>query len=258
MNFSFAIILKVIWYFIKCLFRHNENLWPIIKSLRYYYAKVRISTAAILLIEDQDGFVLIKSRQRPELYGPIGGVHKFMKPAQAGILNEIEWASDSPTASAEKNNMEHDLRGIIRGKFLPTFLEWFCSRKNREGDSCVLRELVEEIAEIGADEEIKFFSHEIRMDYFSCVLEGPFRVIDRSYDAQFRYFEIYRPDMNNEETRQLMVKIISQTKKDGENLILATRDEIKKGRTKNGKKTIASHSAYFFSGKWTGNEPRAY
>lgn len=245
-----------LFYVGKYFIKHQENVRPILRSYRFFNSKLRISTAAILLLEDKNEFVLIENHHRPEYYAPIGGVHKHTV-VRPGLLDKIEWQPDYTRHTPKLGDMDSDLRGIISGKRFPDFLNWFTSREDRECDQCIIRELREELQEGGVGKILRDKSSEIRLSVFRRVLEGPLSVDDRDYAAQFRYFEVFRPDTNHASTSDFSAEIFKRARKGDNRLLVAKKSEILAGRT-DSQLPIAGHTKYFFSSKWHGMEPAKY
>jgi hypothetical protein len=237
--------------------RHQENLLPILKSILLFNKKIRISVAAILQIKHEDKYILIQNHHRPEFYAPIGGVYKHSG-SHPEILDKIEWNSDYTKLGHKEADMKHDLRGVIYGKRFSTFLDWFSKRQGRENEQCIYRELKEELQEGRVGKVLRDKSSNIKIELLRSVLEGPHKVTDREYDAQFRYFDIYKIDNTNDDTALIVNELINRASKGDNNLILVTKDDIKRGRTLCGNKLIASHTKYYYSSEWHGQEPTKY
>ena len=237
--------------------RHQENISPILKSFLYFNKKVRISVAALLVIEDDDKYILIKNHHREEYYAPIGGVYKHItnKPE---ILDKIEWNSDYTTHVPKLDDMKNDLRGVVHGKYLPDFINWFISRKGRENEQCLYRELKEELKEGRVGKGWRDRSSDIKMELVRPVIEGPRKIEGRDYDAQFRYFELYRPDRNDEVTNEIVNEVIKRAYQGDNNLVMVNKKEILEGRMKGDRKLVAGTAKYFFSSDWHGSEPERY
>lgn len=248
---------KAIFYLFKFALRHQKNFIPICKSLLFFNKKIRISVAAILLVEHKDKYVLIQNHHRPEFYAPIGGVYKHSgkKPE---ILDKIEWNSDFTKLDHKEKDMNDDLRGVIYGKRFSTFLDWFSKREGRENEQCIYRELKEELLEGRVGKLLRDKSSNIKIELFRSVLEGPNKVKDRDYDAQFRHFDIYKIDNTNEETDSVVSELVKRASQDDNNLILVSKSDVKAGRTICGNRLIASHTKYYYSSEWHGQEPTMY
>lgn len=249
--------LRGMLFLMKFALRHQENLVPIIKSIRHFNSKIRISTSAVLLVKNDDDYVLVKNHHRPEFYAPIGGVYKHTgkKPE---ILEKIEWQADYTLHTPKLEDMKNDLRGIIIGRRFPEFLNWFTSRRGREGEQCIYRELREELLEGSVGKSLRDRSADIKLELFRRVLEGPHAIDGRSYQAQFRYFEVYRPDMTHDLTAEFFNEVVKRARQNDNHLTVAKEKEIIAGRTELARQPIAPHAKYFFSSEWHGIEPVKY
>jgi hypothetical protein len=254
---SFKLSLKTLFFLVKYAFKHQKNFFPIIKSLQFFFKKIRISVAAILLFEYDEKYVLIKNHHRPELYGPIGGVYKHTG-TKPEILDKIEWNSDYTSNELKEEDMKDDLRGIIQGKYFPEFIDWFVKRKGRENEQCLYRELREELLEGRVGKILRDNSSKIKIELFRSVLEGPNKIKHKDYQAQFRWFDIYKIDNSNNETDQVVKEIVKRASQNDNNMIFVTKKEIFDGRLADDKHLISAHAKYYFSSEWHGQEPTKY
>lgn len=257
MPLTVRLILKVPLFLAKYAFKHQENFMPIVKSIPFFNKKIRLSSAALLLIEYNNKYILIKNHHRPEYYAPIGGVYKHTgrKPA---ILDDIEWNSDYTHNESKEADMKNDLRGVIFGKRFPEFIDWFTSRKGRENEQCLYRELREELEEGKVDEITRDNSSKIKIELFRTVLEGPNKVKDREYHAQFRFFDIYKIDSTCKETNILVQELFKKASLRENNLILVSKEDILRGRLESDDKLIPGYTKYYFSSEWHGHIPTKY
>jgi len=252
---DFSIFIRTIWYILKFSIRYQENTLAIIKSYIFYYnKKIRISMASIIKIEidinNEKKYILIKNLHRPELYAPIGGVYKHRN---ANILEKIAWEEDT-----KHSDMDNDLRGFIDGKYFSSFISWFYTQKDREGsEQCIYREFDEELLEGKNGKVIRDESRKIQIDLVKNIVEGPNSIIGRDYEAQYRYFKIYKPNLKDDLTKKFIEKLKKRANDNSNKLILVTKNEIIHGRTKDNK-VIAPHTKYFFFNKWHGTELQKY
>ncbi|BFT32353.1 hypothetical protein D210916BOD24_35290 [Alteromonas sp. D210916BOD_24] len=249
--------IKAIWVLIKYGFKHQENFIPVVKSLWHFNKKIRISVSAILLFEHEKRYILVQNHHRPEFYAPIGGVYKHTSD-RPEILDKIEWNADYTTNEVKENDMKNDLRGVIYGKYFPNFIDWFTSRRGRENEQCLYREIREELLEGRVGKNHRDKTSNFKIDLIRTVIEGPNSVTDKSYHAQFRHFDIYRLDLTCDESKDIISTLQDRASKGDNSLILVTKEEINEGRTNCGDKAIAPHTKYLFSSKWHGNEPAKY
>ncbi len=254
---SAKLSIRIVLIFLKHVLRYQEFTFSIIRSLKYYNKKIRISVATLLKLEKDGMYLLINNIHRPEYYGPIGGVFKHLSNIPAD-LREIDWESDYTTRQEKRKDMENDLRGYIYGKHFASFLDWFVKREGRESEQCIFREIREEFREgnIGKLIRDKFTKLEIAL--CKKVIEGPFPVQSRDYHAQFRYFEIYEITDKSEPTTKVLNEMFERAGRGDNKLILASKQEIIQGRLECGDKLVAPHTNYFFDRKWHGNEPIKY
>ena len=255
MSLAIKCFWKVTFLSVKYWFRHEKNCIPILKSLLFFNKKVRVSVSAILYLEQENKYVLIKNHHRPSFYAPIGGVYKHFEPK---ILDEIEWNSDYTTLENKESDMKKDLRGVIYGKRLPDFIDWFSKREGRENEQCIYRELREELLEGKVGKILREQSSKIEFEIFRSIPEGPRSISDRDYDAQFRFFDIYKIVNSNEDTNQVLQEIVDRASRGDNNLILVSKEDILSGKIPCGEKLIAGHAKYYFTSKWHGQEPARY
>lgn len=249
--------LRILFLILKFSLRHQENLFPILKSFLFYGKDLRISVAAILLLEKDGKYVLIKNHHREENYAPIGGVFKHSGKLPQ-TLHDIEWVSDYTTHEPKSEDMKNDLRGVIKAKNLARFLDWFTSRKGREGEQALYREIDEELSEGRVGKIWRTRSSKIKIEMIKKVVEGPRAVEDKPYQAQFRYFEIYEIDPQCEKGKVLSNELFKRAEKRQNRLITVTKSEINSGRITVCRSPISGSTKYYFSSKWHGNEPTPY
>lgn len=254
---SMKVICRIFLFAGKYSLRHQENLLPIIKSYRFFNSQIRVSVAAILLAERQGKYLVIHNRHRPECYGPIGGVYKHGG-SLPQVLERIEWLPDYIDDEDRRDDMKDDLRGIIPGKYFSNFLDWFTTRKEREGEQCLYRELKEELSEGGVGEAIRRKGSDAKLLFVRRVVEGPRAVEGRSYRAQFRYFEVYKPELDDQQTKKFFDILFARAEKGVNKLCLVGQDEIQNLRIKGGQYTLAGHTQYLLSSRWHGVEPPRY
>jgi hypothetical protein len=252
-----TIALRSTFYVGKYALRHQENLWPILKAYRYYNSKIRISAAALLCLEEDDKYVLVQNHHRPEQFAPFGGVYKHDDPAPK-ILDTIEWEPDYTSHQPKLEDMRGDLRGLVYGKHFATFLDWFTKGEGREGERCIDREIREELLEGRVGKSIRDEATKMKLSLVRRVVEGPNSVEGRTYAAQFRFFEVFRPQRSDALTQRISDLLFERAQKGDNNMLLVTRKEIEASRTSDGKNPIGAHAQYFFSSRWHGVEPARY
>ncbi len=214
--------------------------------------KIRISLSALLRIKNEDKYLLIRNKLRPELFGPIGGSLKYYSQAKT-FLDKLEFEADNFSKYVDSSKLKRDLRGFIPAKNLFKFIAWFETRIERE-ENCLHRELKEELLEIKEDKIIQ----RLNTPEFSLIRqinERPHKIAGKTF-LQFRIIRIdeFSDDYANES------KIIEQfieAEKNNSDLIWVTSDEIKQGRDLNGNH-IGSHCIYLLSEKKELQEDRPW
>lgn len=203
--------------------------------------KIRVSFSCLLKIQNEDKYLLIKNQLRPQQYGPIGGALKYCSTAKS-FFNSIGFEADTLSVSKKRHKLIRDLRGFIPAKNLFKLIDWFEKKTDRE-ETCLHRELKEELTEISASDLLK----DINTPEFSLVrqiIEPPHKVPGKSF-LQFRIFRVdefssdYLLDSH-------FIDILDETSKTNNNLIWVTSDEIKQG-IDNRENIIGSHSNYLIS-----------
>lgn len=235
---------------LKATWKHQDHLWPATKAVTTFRSQdLRVSMASILRLEHNGKFVLIRNPNRPESFGPIGGVFKYFPSAQ-NVMDSFEFTYEQ-RKTGNLEDSERDLRGKISAKHLPIFLNWFKSRSGREEQDCIRRELREELGEIGIDFRNINILDQTSYSLVRRIHEGPYKHATLDI-PQFRYFEVYRIAIQGEAKN--VFTALSELAQNNENLLVARRDEIEKMRADNGS-VIGGHSTYLFSSSWHGSEP---
>ncbi|MFA6272682.1 MAG: hypothetical protein WC693_06365 [Patescibacteria group bacterium] len=199
--------------------------------------------AAILKICSDNRYILIRNHHRPEVFGPIGGVYEYYPSAS----NQLDQCGFIP--QVRDQDMQNDLRGFLKGKYLPSFMRWFLSGKNREVEP-LTRELKEELEEIGLTEEanaIRAFQYE----FIKTIYEGPDKVPGADY-LQFRCFWIFQLCPRDPEGLKLSERLFREVEHNHD-LIAVTAAEIAARRATSGQ-VIGSHTGYLIGDKRTGPE----
>lgn len=201
--------------------------------------RVRVSCAAVLRIRDDHTHLLFHANSRPGAFTPPGGVFKYAEPA-ADLLDRLGFRPERWTGLASA--MRADLRGFIPVHQLPEFQRWFSSGAYRESsEECLVRELVEELGEVGYPEVAEQVGG-VRFNHLRTVVEGPAQVPHKPYQ-QLRYMEFY--DLVCTDRRSLRFRTaLFELAADEEvtTVIGATPDEILYGRS--GRSLITPHAAY--------------
>src|SRR5207253_636839 len=107
---------------------HHQSLFARLLACRLIYPsrEMRISFAALLKIQTDDSYILIRNLHRVDALGPIGGVYKYLHSADPS-LDRMSFRPQSI-----HKDMTKDLRGFLPRKQLFHFLKWFNTGKDRE------------------------------------------------------------------------------------------------------------------------------
>lgn len=150
---------------------------------RIEQSQLRVALSAILRIEQDGRYLLVRNLHRPESFAPFGGVYKFFTQAKAK-LDEFSFR-----LQAADSDMRNDIRGFIAPDDLPAFREWFRSSNDRESSiDCLRRELREELVEVGLDAAL--VSTALQFRHIRSVQEGPEYIASQGYH-QFRLFDVF-------------------------------------------------------------------
>lgn len=153
--------------------------------------RVRVSMAALLRIERNDKYLLVRNRHRPRTFSPFGGVFKYDS-STTSLLHDIGFETES--ADGHEKDLARDLRGFLPAKNLSSFLEWFHNGQGRElHDSCLRRELREELLEARID--ARFDIRELTFARVRKIEEK--ETIEASKFDQYRYIEVYEPAIDD-------------------------------------------------------------
>lgn len=225
-------------------FRHRQYLKPALRcTLFCRNRRLRVSMAAILSIRRNNRYVLIRSRHRPETFGPIGGVYEYYPSA----LDQLDQCGFRP--QVRDQDMENDLRGFVKGKDLPSFMRWFLSGKNREVEP-LTRELIEELEEVGLTKEAKSIGV-FKYEFLKTIYEGPDDVPGTDY-LQFRYLGVYRFCPSDPKGVKLTDTLFREAEHNPD-LIAVTAAEIAARRAASDQ-VIGTHTGYLIGDKLTGPE----
>jgi hypothetical protein len=240
-------------------YTHRRDLWLSAKcSLLYRKRRIRISCAALLRIEDEAGqYLLGLARLRRGTLGPFGGAFKYSDKGKAQldklgfeqqVMNEI----DGP-------GIERDLRGHLRGASVAGFLRWFHSKTGRENDTeCLRRELCEELAEVGLPALVPL-ADSLEFTLVREVIEPPVRDVSADY-WQMRIFHVCDLDPGSPGALSLRQQLLSEAKKAISDLKLASADDIRRGRLRDGSGSslIGHQAAYLFRALTTLTDQKCY
>ena len=108
-------------------------------QIRYANTSIRISFSYLYRIEVDGKYLLVRGNRLKNQYQPVGGVYKYYREAKS-FLDSIDAIPDQKMENSDDSD---DLRLLIKGKYLLSFLDWFFSMVNREYDP--MREFREEL-----------------------------------------------------------------------------------------------------------------
>lgn len=212
-------------------------------TLRIYKpnAEIRVAFSAILKIQKDGEYILVRNLHRKETFCPFGGVYKYKDDAKS-FLDEIDFR---PHILPGDTDMIGDIRGYLPRKNLSKLLRWYNQSICRESyTECLIRELKEELTEVGI--HIHKFPGNIQFRHVRSKIERP-RYLESIDCYQFRIFEVYEILSKSKQENSLLNKIHAsiQTNHD---LISVSSDEMKRGRSDAGY-VIGPHSYYLLNHK---------
>src|SRR5262245_19492772 len=203
---------------------------------------MRVAFSALLRLKEGDRFILVRNLHRPESFCPFGGVYKYFDSAQKHF-DKLEFR---PQVVGPGRDMEGDLRGFLPRHNVGSFVRWFWSEHDREtSQECLCRELKEEIREAKVTSSVKL-REQLQFKLVRRILDGPRKVPGEHY-RQFRVFEIFDMNHPNREVRALTKAIAKTVRSRSSNLLLATSEEIKRGRTPKGQ--VIGHISCYLIGR---------
>jgi hypothetical protein len=204
--------------------------------------RIRVSVAALLRVQDDDGYILFHSPLRPGHFGPPGGAIKYTPPGRTA-LERLGFQAEPRTLPDQRD----DLRGFIPASSLPRFARWLRSGDGRESATeCLKRELREELSEVGHP-ELEDSLGDLVFLPVRTPIEGPRRVAGQPYH-QIRFFDIYDLDCTTpaaQALRQTLLDIAGDPSDTG--VIRVRREDIEWGRHRVG--FILSHAAFLFGSR---------
>jgi 8-oxo-dGTP pyrophosphatase MutT (NUDIX family) len=189
--------------------------------------QLRVSVAVLLRVKDDDGYVLFHHPFRPGVYGPPGGVVKYTDEAR-GDLDAMGFVEQRP--AGREALMRYDLRGSVPSRYGLRFLRWFDRCVSREsGPECLLRELREELAEVGHP-ELAPLAGKLRFELVRSVVDGP-RPTPGKRHRTIRFFEVYDTIGDTPEAVELRRRLLELARDAAEtDIILARSADIEEGR----------------------------
>ena len=197
--------------------------------------EVRVAFSAVLRIERDGHFLLVRNLHRPETFAPFGGVYKF-HPRARDQLDAMSFRLQAVDA-----DMRCDVRGFIPSEALPAFRAWFAEVSDRESaEDCLRRELGEELAEVGLSEVL--LPEQLKFRHVRTVEEGP-EFVSAIGCEQFRIFDVY--EILEDSSSEALLQALREHSKGSPNLLWVDADSAKRGRGPGGW-VIAAHVPYLF------------
>jgi hypothetical protein len=219
-------------------YRHHLGL---LRSAVRPANKLRVSVAALLRIKDDDGYVLFHHPFRPYAYGPPGGVVKYTGGARQALdaVGFVEQRSPG-----RESTMAHDLRGFVPARNGIAFLRWYASGADRESAAqCLLRELREELAEVGHP-DLAALTDDLRFSLVRSVSEAPRPTPGKPYRT-LRQFEVYDVIVDSPQAAELVRRLVALGRQpQDKEILLASITDIEEGRC--GQYLISPQSAFLF------------
>ncbi len=203
--------------------------------------RVRVSAIALADVHDRDEWCLVRlPEDRPGEFGPLGGAFKFEEAADV-LLSEFGFAPESSLASRASMTIG-DIRGFLPVQRLHDFLAWWRVGDGREsGERCVVRELREELGEVGRH-DLAAQVDQLRFRRLRSIVEGPrWIVIPEGGYWQVRLFEVYLARRDESISRAIVLAIMAEAKH-GNGLLVVTAEDIRRGRVAEG--TVGGHTEY--------------
>ena len=202
--------------------------------------QTRISFSSLLKISKGNQYLLIQSNLYPEMFAPIGGVHKYYT-ASINFLNRAEFVPEADT-----KKMERDLRGCLPARYLPDLIAWYLSWRDCETvEACVRRELREELEEIHLalkiPEDLAFHVPD------SPIFEGPSRVPGEKY-MQVRIFHVVTMRQDLPQFQEFESDLWKAAEDGTKGLLIASAEQIESGRGKD-RTLIGSQSEYLLGSR---------
>ncbi len=202
--------------------------------------EIRLSIAYLYKIECHGKYLLVRNDRFDNVaYQPVGGVYKYFHPEATDNLLKMSVIPDNAIENDRKS--EFDLRSKMKNrKYLRKFLKWFYDSKEREIDPW--REFHEELIEpnILPAEHFSFIYYKLVAQHFEPIKKDEHYGIDT-----FKYVDVYTPRFINQKQKDEVEKLL-EIKSD--KFIWVTEAEIRKKRSKEGKR-IAPHTNKIFFNK---------
>lgn len=106
------------------------KMWTcLVAQMGYYNTYIRVSVAYLFKIYVDGRYLLVRSRNVPGQFQPVGGVYKRLRDS-VEKLNQLEVLDDKQIPICDTTRL--DLRVRVKGKHLAAFIKWFESKEDRE------------------------------------------------------------------------------------------------------------------------------
>jgi hypothetical protein len=152
--------------------------------------------AAILKLELNGRFLLVRNLHHPNTFAPFGGVFKAYPMARTK-LDELGFVEEVP--ERDVGDLSRDLRGYVPMQNIQSLLHWFESRKGRElYDQCLRRELREEFMEAHMPPDLADDIPRLSFEQVRTVEERPVLAVQGRF--QYRRIEVYQLALEDPET----------------------------------------------------------
>ncbi len=200
--------------------------WRLVKYKAWHRSRrIRISFSALLIVQQDSTYAIIRSLHRPDSFGPIGGVFKYYKHYR-DLSRNYEFEPQY-SKNIHKKEMDCDLRGFVPAKNIYAIVRWFEKGGNREtAAECLFREMKEEFSE----NSIPIVLPVLNSGHFlkvRTIYEGPHPVPGTDF-FQYRILEIYE-FVQDPLTDSLVLKMAAVNSSSA-GLVFATTEEINLGR----------------------------
>ena len=104
------------------------KLWTcLVAQVGYHNTYIRVSVAYLFKIYVDGRYLLVRSRNVPGQFQPVGGVYKRLRDS-VEKLNQLEVLDDKEIPICDTTRL--DLRVRVKGKHLAAFIKWFESKED--------------------------------------------------------------------------------------------------------------------------------
>lgn len=217
---------------------------------------IRVSIAALVRLEKDGRYLLIRNLHRPEMFAPFGGVFKYSVEAIT-FLKDLGYQLERPYRRDLQSDVEGDLRGYISRVNFSRFVGWFSQQTDREDAStCLRRELFEELTHAKAPPDVIAATGEYTFKLIRSVDEGP-RLTLQEYKS-YRHIEMYEPDYADEQhggrNREITNSLFRLADFGHPHLLVVDKPALARLRFESGQ-PLAGTVDYFFSAVRRDHEP---